>query len=134
MTNTPRTIIDFSSVPDRHVEIDQRLIEWRRWVTPNERAWAMQPMFRQYKAPKQYESDLHIPMPINTLAAHDMEKHISALPCKHRDAIRWNYVWASNPAGAAKALAVTLHGLRLLVDQGRDMLNNRLRQRIVDVG
>jgi DNA-directed RNA polymerase specialized sigma24 family protein len=95
----------------------------------------MQPMFRSYRAPKQFESDLHVPIAINTLAAHEIEKVVSFLPDKHRSALRWHYVWPGLHINAVRReLGVTEEALLALIDSGRDMVRNRLRERLVDVG
>ena len=126
---------NFDQMPARHDAIDLRLREWSRWVKVTPQRWATQPMFRNYRAPKQYETDLYVPIAINTLAAHEVEKAVSFLPEKHRTAIRWHYVWPGLHVNAVRReLGVTEDALLALVNDGRDMLINRLRQRLVDVG
>ena len=129
------THLDFNRVAARHDAIDARLSEWARWVKVTPQRWATQPMFRAYRAPKQFESDLYVPIAINTLAAHEIEKAVSFLPEKHRTALRWHYVWPGLHVNAVRReLGVTEDALLALVNDGRDMLINRLRQRLVDVG
>ena len=117
---------DFSHIPERHEAIDQRLIEWARWVRVKPSAWFTQPMFRQYRAPRQYEHQATVHIQINSIEAHEVEKAVSSLPDKHRDAIRWFYVFNKNPLGMARNLAVSTDGLLDLVTDARDMLKNRL--------
>jgi DNA-directed RNA polymerase specialized sigma24 family protein len=117
---------DFSHIPARHEAIDQRLTEWARWVRVKPQQWACQPMFRQYRAPRQYEHQATVHIQINTIEAHEIEKAVGNLPMKHRDAIRWFYVFNKNPLGMARSLAVSTDGLLDLVTDGRDMLKNRL--------
>ena len=127
--------INYDQLPARHDAIDLRLREWSRWVKVTPQRWATQPMFRNYRAPKQYETDLYVPIAINTLAAHEIEKAVSFLPPAHRTAIRWHYVWPGLHVNAVRReLGVTEDALLALVNDGRDMLINRLRQRLVDVG
>jgi DNA-directed RNA polymerase specialized sigma24 family protein len=64
---------------------------------------------------------------VDTLDAVLLEKAVSALPEKHRAAVRWSYVHAGNPVAMARALAVSKQGLSDLVGDGRTMLQNRLR-------
>ena len=122
---------DFSHIPARHEAIDRRLNDWARWVTVKPRAWACQPMFRQYRAPRQYEHQATIRVEVNSLEAHETEKAVASLPMDHRDAIRWFYVFNKNPLGMARSLAVSTDGLLDLVTDGRDMLKNRLSRVVI---
>jgi hypothetical protein len=126
---------DFNHIPARHDAINLRLEEWSRWVRCKPQAWAMQPMFRLYRAPKQWESDLQIRIEIDTLAAHEIERAVSFLPDKHRTALRWFYVHSHVPVNAVRReLGVTRDGLGQLINDGRSMLINRLKQNMVDAG
>lgn len=127
--------IDLNHIPARHDAINLRLEEWARWVRVKPAAWAMQPMFRMYRAPKQWESDLHVPIAINSLDAHEMERAVSFLPDKHRTAIRWAYVFSYVPDARIRAeIGATTIYLKQLIDEGRTMLTNRIREKMVDVG
>jgi len=55
-----------------------------------------------------------------------MEKAVYALPEKHREAVRWWYVYRRNPAAMARSLGVSKQGLADLVEAGRTMLQNKL--------
>ena len=117
-----------SHIAQRHEAVDARLTEWSRWVRVKPQGWSVQPMFRQYRAPKQYESDLYVPIAINTIAAHEVEKVVSQLPDQHRTALRWAYVWPGLHVNAVqRALGVTQEALGALLTDGRDMVVNRLR-------
>ena len=95
--------------------------------------WAVAPMFRLYKAPKQFESDLYVPIAINTLDASEMERAVSFLPDKHRTAIRWAYVHSHIPVGKVqRELGATREALAGLIHDGRSMLVNRLRERLIE--
>ena len=127
-------MIDLNHIPARHDAIHARLEEWNRWVRVKPQLWATQPMFRQYKAPRQHEHDAHVPISINTLAAHEIERAVSMLPDKHRTAIRWAYVFSYVPINTVRsALGVTREGLAQLLDDSRVMLINRLREKIKEV-
>ena len=90
-------------------------------------------MFRLYRAPKQWESDLQIRIEINTLAAHEIERAVSFLPPAHRTAIRWCYVFAHVPVGKVqRELGATREALAGLIHDGRTMLVNRLRERLIE--
>ena len=126
-------MIDLNYVHPRHDAIDARLNEWSRWVRNRPAAWAMQPMWRFYRAPKQWESDLQIRIEINTLAAHEIERAVSFLPPAHRTAIRWCYVFAHVPVGKVqRELGATREALAGLIHDGRSMLINRLRERLIE--
>jgi DNA-directed RNA polymerase specialized sigma24 family protein len=91
-------------------------------------------MFRLYKAPKQWESDAHITIAINTLAAHEIERAVSLLPEKHRYALRWAYVFAYIPINRVRReLGVTLEELAKLIDEARTMVIDRLKDKIKKV-
>jgi hypothetical protein len=119
---------DYSAIPARHDAIDRRLTEWSRWVKVHPAAWPMQPMFRGYQSKaRQWEAEPAIRININTLAAHEIEKAVSALPEKQMTAIRWAYVFVRVPVIKMRSeLGTTSDGLRELIDSGRDMLKNRL--------
>ena len=120
------TTVDYGHVPERHAAIHARLENWRRWVIVRPNGWQVAPMFRLYQSKsRQWEAPV-IQNPVDTLDAVLMEKAVSALPEKHRAAIRWSYVHAGNPVAMARALAVSKQGLADLVDSGRTMLKNRL--------
>lgn len=120
---------DYSHIPARHDAINLRLEEWARWVRVSRAGWATHPMFRGYQSKARHwdvEPAIHIE--INTLAAHEIEKAVSALPVKNRTAIRWNYVFSRVPVTKMRAeLGATTDGLRDLIDSGRDILKNRLQ-------
>ena len=121
--------LNLEHIPARHEAIDLRLREWASWVRVHPQIWARQPMFRMYKAPKQFETDLYVPIDINTLAAHEVEKAVSFLPDRQRTALRWYYVWPGLHINVVRReLVVTEEALEALVSTGRDILINRLRQ------
>jgi len=85
-------------------------------------------MFRMYRPEartqgwwERREPRIDVDMP----KAVEMEKAVSLLPAKHRDAIRWAYVFCGGPVRMARALAVSKQGLADLVRTGRVMLANR---------
>ena len=118
--------VDYNHVPERHTAIHARLENWRRWVIVRPNGWQVAPMFRLYQSKsRQWEAPV-IQNPVDTLDAVLMEKAVSALPEKHRAAIRWSYVHAGNPVAMARRLGVSKQGLADLVDAGRTMLQNRI--------
>ena len=118
--------VDYNHVKPEHEAVHERLTNWARWVRVRPQGWQTAPMFRMYQSrARQWEAPV-IQNPVDTLDAVVVEKAVSALPEKHRDAIRWWYVHAGNPVAMARALAVSKQGLADLVDAGRTMLQNRL--------
>lgn len=126
--------IDLNHVPARHDAINLRLEEWARYVRVSPKVWACQPMFRLYKSKaRQWEVDPHIPVSINTLAAHEIERAVSILPPSHRTAIRWCYVFSFVPVGKVRReLGVTNDALAQLIHDARSMLINRLKEKIIE--
>jgi len=119
-------IVDYNHVHAHHEAIHARLNNWRRWVTVRPHGWATAPMFRMYQSKSRQWHVPEIQDPIDTLDAVLLEKAVSALPAKHRDAIRWWYVHCGNPVAMARALGVSKQGLADLVDAGRTLLQNSL--------
>ena len=118
--------VDYNHVKPEHEAVHERLTNWARWVRVRPQGWQTAPMFRMYQSrARQWEAPV-IQNPVDTLDAVVVEKAVSALPEKHRDAIRWWYVHAGNPVAMARALAVSKQGLADLVDAGRTMLQNKL--------
>ena len=118
--------VDYNYVHERHAAIHARLENWRRWVIVRPHGWFTHPMWRNSRTSKQWEVSPYIGTPVDTLDAVLMEKAVSALPEKHRAAVRWSYVHAGNPVAMARTLAVSKQGLAELVDAGRTMLQNRI--------
>lgn len=118
--------VDYNHVKPEHEAVHERLSNWARWVRVRPQGWQTAPMFRLYQSKaRQWEAPV-IQDPVNALDALAIERAVSALPHKHRAAVRWCYVFQSNPAGAARALAVSKQGLADLVCVGRTMLKNRI--------
>ena len=116
--------IDYSHVAAHHEAIHARLVNWARWVRVRPNGWCTHPMFKNFRASKQWEASPHISTPVDTIDAALIEKAVYALPDKHRDAIRWWYVHAGNPVAMARRLGVSKQGLADLVCVGRTMLKN----------
>ncbi len=118
--------VDYSHVNEMHADIHSRLENWRRWVIVRPHGWCTHPMFKNFRASRQWEASPHISTPVDTIDAALIEKAVYALPDKHRDAIRWWYVHAGNPVAMARRLGVSKQGLADLVGDGRTMLQNRI--------
>jgi hypothetical protein len=84
-------------------------------------------MFRQYRSHAWQWETPEVRAQVNIPDAIAMEKAVSLLPDKNRQAIRWCYVFNGNPAGMARSLDVTKQGLLELVNIGRIMLTNRCK-------
>lgn len=125
-----REYCDFSRVDARHDAINLRLEHWAIWVSVRPQPWKTHPMFRQYRSHAWQWHMPEIKIQINTLECHEIERAVSFLPDKHRAAVRWNYVFRKDPSAMARTLAVSNAGLLKLVEEARDMLKNRLRDKI----
>lgn len=118
--------VDYCHVKPEHEAIHERLVNWERWVRVRPQGWFTHPMFRMYQSKaRQWEAPV-IQNPVNTIDAALIEKAVYALPDKHREAVRWWYVYRRDPAAMARNLGVTKQGLADLVGDGRAMLQNRL--------
>jgi hypothetical protein len=117
--------VDFFLVAPQHEAVDERLRAWAAWVRVRPHGWQVAPMFRQYRSNAWQWERPELKASINIPEAVEMEKAVSLLPEKHREAIRWVYVWRDSPVATAKRLAVTKQGLLDLIHAGRAMLKNR---------
>jgi hypothetical protein len=116
---------DLHCVRHEHLAIHERLANWARYVRDSRPGQAVAPMFRGYRSSEVWISDAPR-VPIDTLDGHQMEKAVSKLPEKHRDAIRWSYVYVwIHPGKIQRGLGVTRLGLVGLIHDGRSMLKNR---------
>ncbi len=119
--------VDYCYVNPEHEAIHARLLNWARWVRVRPHGWQTHPMFRMYQSKaRQWEAPV-IQNPVDTLDAVLVEKAVALLPVKHREAIRWSYVYGRDPVAMARTLGVGKQGLADLVGSGRTMLQNRLR-------
>lgn len=111
---------DFFHVAARHEAIHLRLINWARWCRPNFSA-SIHPMFRACKPSQQWEAS-EPRQPVDSIDAQRIEKSVSALPERHKHAIRWSYVYRIAPGRVCRELGVSHEGLMGLVEDGRDLL------------
>ena len=123
--------VDFSRVHARHKDIDVRLAHWAYWVTQRSSAWRVHPMFAQYRSHAwQWEA----PEFQSTGTPGDnqaLETLVSALPEKHRTAIRRVYAFPFVPVSVVRRhLGLTREGLSRMLDDSRDMLLNRIHRKI----
>ena len=125
MSGRDMDYVDFCYVPQHQEAMHARLGNWARWVRVRPHGWATHPMFRNAKTPRSFDIDPHISTALDTLDALLIERTVSKLPEKHRDALRWHYVRKADPAGMARRLGVSLAGLLELVCDGRTMTQNR---------
>lgn len=118
--------VDFNHVDQKHAEIHKRLENWARWCVTNTRGF-VSPIFRLYRATEvwDHEQGQLLPPPIDPMDAQRMEKAVSKLPEKHRDAIRWCYIVRAQPVRMCRALGVSKAGLVDMIHEGRTMLVNR---------
>lgn len=119
--------VDYFLVRDEHAAIHARLEAWARWVRVRPQGWQVAPMFRQYRS-KAWQWERPEPREaVNIPEALEMERAVSLLPKKNREAIRWCYVFSGSPAAMARRLAVSKQGLLDLIGQGRTMVKNTTR-------
>jgi len=117
---------DLFVVLPHHMTIHDRLGNWARYVRDSRPGGAVAPMFRSYRSSEVWAQEVRTP--VDALDGHKMEKAVAQLPEKHRDAIRWHYVYVwIQPGKVQRHLAVTRSGLVDLIHDGRSMLTNRTR-------
>jgi DNA-directed RNA polymerase specialized sigma24 family protein len=121
-----RDLTDFFLVEDHQLAIHGRLENWSRWVEHRRLKGGKQhPMWAKSvsNARQWHEPDLR--EPTDELDGLAMEKGVAMLPEKHKQAIRWSYVFRGGPLNMARRLGVSKEGLMQLVRDGRQMLINR---------
>ena len=118
--------VDYHYIKPEHEAIHARLVNWERGVRVRPHGWFTHPMWRNSRTSRQWEVSPYIGVPVNTIDAAMMEKAVYALPEKHREAVRWWYVYRRDPAAMARNLGVSKQGLADLVEAGRTMLKNRI--------
>jgi hypothetical protein len=118
--------VDYFFVEAAHSNIHAELKNWALCVHVKRQSW-VHPMWkgaqsngRQWYAPV-------LKTDIDTLGGMETEKAVRSLPEKHRQAIRWSYVYKWAPATEIRRLGVTYDGLFNLIRSGRTMLINRKR-------
>ena len=120
------TVVDYNYIKPEHEAIHAMLENWERWVRVRPHGWLTHPMWRNSSTSRQWEVSPYIGVPVNTLDAVLVEKAVYALPEKHREAVRWWYVYRRDPVAMARNLGVSKQGLADLVEAGRTMLKNRI--------
>ena len=123
---------DLSHVPDRQIAVNLRLEEWAKWVRPRRVGWFTQPMFRLYQSKaRQWDPMPHIHIAINGNDAMDVEKAVAKLPEKHREIVRWAYVYPWVPVKkVCREQSMRLDDVGAMLSESRDMVKNSLPKNI----
>jgi hypothetical protein len=123
------TIDDMHRVQFAHEAIHDRLTNWSRWCNGSRGGADAAPMFKQYKAPRFRNASDEIRVPIDSQDAMQIEHAVCTLPEKHRDALRFFYVYSKRGMGlwqAVRGLQVRRDTLVTLIHDGRGMLRANL--------
>lgn len=89
-------------------------------------------MFRLYKAPPQWEPR-ELKVESNPIECMEIERIVAQLPDRNRHALRWFYVYPYiSDSRIRREVAETRQGLYQLLADSRDMVKNRLREKIVE--
>jgi hypothetical protein len=118
-----RPSVDFHLVHPKHAAIHTRLENWARWCRGSGGSSAS-PMFRLYRSGEQW-GNAEPSVGIDGLDASKVAKGVIALPVRHRAAVNWCYITASNPRRACQSIGTTMDGLAQYIHEGRQMLVNR---------
>ena len=117
--------IDFFVIEDHQIAMHLRLENWARSVEVWWGRGAQHPMWLKSRSNSRQWHAPDLRPPTDTQDGMKLEKAVAQLPEKHRDALRWNYVYRSGPLHAARKLGVSKAGLFDLVRVARQMLINR---------
>ena len=124
-----REAIDIFIVEKRHHAVHDRLLNWAEWArvrgypktSPMFSALGVRTNSRQWDVPEIRDS-------IDPIDAQAVEKVVAQLPDRHAAAVRWWYVYQKPTVRAmARALATNEHGLARYCNDGRTMVDNRLK-------
>lgn len=119
--------VDFFAVLPEHEQIHKRLMNWALTVRDHHQPnWVSSPLWRLAKSNSRQR---HPPEYRPTADIQDgwkMERLIASLPFVERYAIRWCYVYNTNPAKACRILGISKSGLGNAINKGRQMLINLL--------
>ena len=127
MEAVKNNVVDFHHIRPEHVAIDARMRNWLRWVSVRGSGWQTHPMWRNVLTSRQWDTDPHIQTEVDTIDALLIERTVSQLPHKHREAIRWHYMGGHDVPGMARTLAVSKLGLYELVCTALTMVQNKAR-------
>ena len=119
---------DLARIPTSLETAHARCEEWAKWVRVTHRPFGIQPMFRGYMSKaRQWEVAPHIPSPVNTLQAQEIERLVATLPERLRTVLRWAYVWSWLPAvHVAKEVGCHKRELAYLRDEALEHIANSL--------
>lgn len=120
-----RRIVDLTIIHPKHELTHIHLLNWARWCMGGTRNTDVLPMFREYRSG--YQELRHGGIPIDTLAALEVQRSYTLLPEKHRWVLNWYYCRPFIPVlKLRKALGLTTPALEALLHEGRSMLKNNL--------
>ena len=120
-----KNLPDYARVEPHQIEIHERLRNWARWVM-SRHGNSVNPMFRNYRSHAWQWHTPEIRETCDVIDAQALEKLVGTLPIKHREAVRWAYVWRYQPHTRCKELGLSPEGLYRHLRDGRQMLINLL--------
>lgn len=121
-----REHVDFVGVKPQHLDLHDRLLNWASWCR-SRGAPAVAPGFELHRSDqwdkREYGSSTVVS--VNKLDGAAIAKAVARLPEKHRLAVQWYYIQRGmKPIQKARQLALSVRGLRELLDDARQMLVN----------
>jgi hypothetical protein len=124
---------DLHTVRPEHLEIHDRLENWRQWQAPRGGSNAL-PMFRFYR--DGYHEIVEVRKVVDELDAIAVQVAFSApsFPVKHRHAIGWAYVKPGIPVHVVcRILGVHRRDLSEMLHAARTMLKNTCKKRLTGI-
>lgn len=121
-----RPNVDFVGVKPQHLELHDRLLNWASWCR-SRGAPAVAPGFELHQSDSwdKREYGAVTVVGVDKFDAADIAKSVAILPEKHRQVVQWYYMLrARHPIDKARQLALSVQGLRSLLDDARQMLLN----------
>lgn len=124
---------DYHHVPARQDAIHLRLEQWGLWVRYRPHTWATHPMWRMSKSNAWQWHVPELKPALNPIECLEVERAVAIIPEPFRVSVRWCYASPWVPVSVIRReTRTTKEGLEELIIRGRDMVNNRLKQRAID--
>lgn len=128
-----RDLPDLHEVRHEHLEIHDRLCNWRLWQRPRFGNNVL-PMFRFYRDGYHEIADERSPVDELDAVAVQVAFAAPSFPDKHRHAIGWAYVKPGIPVHiVCRILGIHRRDLVQMIHDGRSMLKNTCKKRLTRV-
>lgn len=118
--------VDFCAIDIEHRAVCEELDNWARWARPSRLKQRVAPMFEMYK-PRippgaDGSSEAVVAIPIDILAAEEMERKIVSLPRLHIVAVKWFWITRCSPSKICREHRISPESLNALLVSAKERL------------